>query len=179
MTDKIKQACVFLNKGGVIAFPTETVFGIGACLNQPKAIKRIFKIKNRPKNKPLQILIGSIEQARELGIFDDKSLAFAKKKWPGPYTLIVPKTQKVSRIITGGLTSVGLRWPAHRTVLQLIKLCGPLVATSANQTGAPPALTANEVKQLLPMLDYILPGRVKHGKASKVIDLASGKTLRP
>jgi L-threonylcarbamoyladenylate synthase len=178
MNNKIKQAAKILKNGGVIAFPTETVFGIGALLKDKKAIKRIFKIKNRPISKPLQILVRSFEEAQELGVFDDKTLAFAKKKWPGPYTLIVPKTKKVSKLITGGLETVGLRIPDHKTILQLIKLCGPIVATSANQAGENPALTAKEVKKILPAVDFILPGRIKHGKASKVIDLANGKILR-
>ncbi|OGC06800.1 threonylcarbamoyl-AMP synthase [candidate division WOR-1 bacterium RIFCSPLOWO2_02_FULL_46_20] len=163
----------------IIAFPTETVFGIGAPLDQPKAIKKIFKIKNRPKNKPLQILIAAIEQAQQLGKFSKKDLAFAKKKWPGPYTLVVYKTRKVPKLVTGGGNKVGLRMPDHEVALELIKKYGPLVATSANRSGEKPALTAEEVKKCLPEIEIIIPGTTKHGKASQVIDLTQGhKVLR-
>ena len=141
MKDKIKKAARALKTGGVVAFPTEPVFGIGAALDQPKAIKQIFKIKNRPKNKPLQILIDSMEQAEKLGRFSKKSKDYARRNWPGP-TLILPKTDKVSKLVTGGSSKVGLRMPDHKTVLTLIKKCGPIVATSANRAGEAPALSA-------------------------------------
>jgi L-threonylcarbamoyladenylate synthase len=170
-TDKIKKAARLLKSGKVIAFPTETVFGIGALLNQPKAIKQIFKIKNRPRNKPLQILIATLQQAKKLGVFDKKSLEFAKEKWPGPYTMVVKKTKLVSKLVTGGSKKVGLRMPAHKVTLALIKKCGPIVATSANRSNQPPARSVKEVKEKTPEIEFIVGGRTKSKKPSKVIDL--------
>lgn len=162
----------------MVAFPTETVFGIGAALDHPRAIRRIFKIKGRPANKPLQVLVSSMEQAKELGKFTRKAKDHAQRKWPGP-TLIVPRTGKVPKLVTGGSPKVGLRMPDHRTVLELIKRCGPIVATSANRSGERPALSANKVKKDLPGLDYVLAGKVRSGRPSKVIDLTRGaKVLR-
>lgn len=159
----------------IIAFPTETVFGIGAPLNDQEAIKRIFEIKDRPKDKPLQILIATFEQAKQLGKFSKKDLEFAKEKWPGPYTLVVYKTDKVSDLITGGSDKVGLRMPDHEVALELINKYGPLVASSANRSGEKPALTVEEVKKCLPEIEIIIPGTTKHRKASKVIDLTQGQ----
>jgi len=179
MNRNLKKAAQLFKKGKVVAFPTETVFGIGACLNQPKGIKQIFKIKNRPKDKPLQVLIANIEQAQKLGKFSKKALEYAQKKWPGPYTFVVPKTRKVSQLVTGGSSKVGLRMPDHQTILKLIEECGPIVATSANRSGEKPALSVKEVKKQLPEIACVLPGKVKRGKASKVIDLSKGfKVLR-
>ncbi|MBU1026219.1 MAG: threonylcarbamoyl-AMP synthase [Candidatus Margulisbacteria bacterium] len=172
-----KKAAQLLESGKIIAFPTETVFGIGALLNKPKAIREIFKLKKRPRSKPLQVLIATHKQAQELGHLTDKNLKFASKKWPGPYTFIVPKTRKVPKLVTGGSSKVGLRMPNHKAILKLIKEYGPIVATSANQAGGPPALTVKDVKKALPELAFILPGRVKSGKASKVIDLTKGKKV--
>jgi len=173
-------AAKILRSGGVIAFPTETVYGLGALLSQPAAIKKIYKIKRRPKNKPLQVLVANLKQALELGRFNAKALTYIKSRWPGPLTLIVNKTSKVPRLVTGGKNKVGLRMPAHRVVLALIRKCGPIIATSANISGKKPFLTAKEVKNGLPGLDYVLPGRVKLGKASKVVDTTSNfKVLRP
>ena len=178
MKDKIKKAAKILNRGGVIAFPTETVFGIGAALDQPKAIRQIFKIKNRPRNKPLQVLVASTKQARELGRFNKKAEDYARRNWPGP-TLVVPKTEKVSKLVTGGSSKVGLRLPDHKTILALIRKCGPIVATSANRAGEKPALSTKEVRQNLPKIDHVLSGRVKSGKPSRVIDLTrDAKVLR-
>ena len=173
---KINKASSILKRGGVVAFPTETVFGIGAALGHPRAVKRIFKIKQRPRNKPLQVLIASMEQAQELGKFSKKAQSYAQKKWPGP-TLIVPRTRKVPELVTGGSNKVGLRLPDHKTILCLIKKCGPIVATSANRSGEKPALNARKVKKDLPEIDYILAGKIKSGKPSKVIDLTRGRKV--
>jgi len=160
-----------LKSGGVIAFPTETVFGIGALLNKPKAIRQIYQIKKRPRNKPLQVLVATLEEAQKLGKFNPKALRLAKKYWPGPLTLVVYKTNAVPKSICGGTNKVGLRIPNHRTILTLLKKCGPMAATSANISEEKPALNAKEVKINLPQISYILPGRVKLGKVSKVIDV--------
>jgi L-threonylcarbamoyladenylate synthase len=177
--EKIKKAAKILKSGGVVAFPTETVFGIGAALNQPYAIKRIFKIKKRPGNKPLQVLVANMAQAIKLGRFNRKALELAEKCWPGPFTLVMPKTRAVSKLITGASSKVGLRMPDHKTALELIKKSGPIVATSANRAGEKPALTAAQVKKALPEIVFVLSGRTKSGKPSKVIDVTKGfKILR-
>ncbi len=170
--DNLGKASEILKSGGVVAFPTETVFGLGACFDQPMAINRIFKIKKRPKNKPLQILVASLKQAQGFAKFSEKALAFAKKNWPGPYTLIVP--------VAKGKKTVGLRIPDHRTILNLIRQVGPLAATSANISGQPPALTTKQAREYLGnKADFVLPGRTKHGRASKVIDFTqNGKFIR-
>lgn len=173
------KAIKILKDGGVIAFPTDTVFGIGACLSCEEAIKRIFKMKKRPRSKPLQILAATLEQAKKLGRFNKKALELAKKMWPGPLTLVIYKTRKVPKLVTAASSKVGLRIPDHKTALELIKKCGPIAATSANRAGEKPALTAKKVKQQLPEVDYILYGKVKTGKASQVIDATKGtKILR-
>jgi len=177
--EKIKKAAKILKSGDVIGFPTETVFGIGAVLDEPQAIKQINKIKKRPKNKPLQVLVATLAQAKRLGKFSEKAQEFAKKNWPGPFTLVIYKTRKVPNLVTGGSPKVGIRMPDHKTTLQLIEKCGPIVATSANRSGEKPALTAKEVKAQLPEVDYVIPGRVRTGKPSKVVDMTKGfKILR-
>jgi L-threonylcarbamoyladenylate synthase len=178
-SNKLRQAVKILKQGGVIAFPTETVYGIGALLSQKRAVRKIYQIKNRPRSKPLQILVANLRQAKELGRFSAQALSFAQKHWPGPLTLVVPKTNKVPKLVTAGTNKVGLRIPAHSLTLRLLRRCGPLAATSANLSGEKPFLTPQEVKKNLPKVDYILPGRVKLGKASKVVDATKGfKVLR-
>ena len=175
----IEKAVEFLKSGGVVAFPTETVFGIGALITQKKAIRRIFAMKNRPLNKPLQVLVADLEQAKKLGKFDRKAIQLAESSWPGPLTLVVYKKIIVPKLVTGGGNTVGLRIPDHKITLELLQKCGPIVATSANISDKKPALTAKAVKKALPEIDYILPGKVKTGKASQVIDLTRNfKVLR-
>jgi L-threonylcarbamoyladenylate synthase len=173
----IKKAAKILNSGGVVAFPTEPVYGIGAVLDHKKAVERIFKIKKRAKNKPLQVLVSSFEQAKELGKFTERSLEFARNSWPGPFTLVIYKTRRVPKIVTGGSPKVGIRMPDHEVVLELIKKCGPIVASSANKSGEKPALNAKEVKKCLPDIDYVIAGgSAKLGKASAVVDVSHNKT---
>ncbi len=171
----MRSAVKILKSGGVIAFPTETVFGIGACLDQLEAVKRIFKLKKRSRKKPLQVLVANLKQAKKLGKFNKQALKLAKE-WPGPLTLVLYKTKLVSKIITGGSNKVGLRIPDHKTALALIKKCGPIVATSANLAGKKPALKTSEVKL---KVDYVLKGKTKTKKASRVVDATKKlKTLR-
>jgi L-threonylcarbamoyladenylate synthase len=174
-----KTAIRKLKAGGVVAFPTETVYGIGALISKPKAIARIYKIKKRPRSKPLQVLVSSLRQAKELGIFNAEALRLAKKDWPGPLTLVVKKTKKVPAMVSPGKT-VGLRVPAHRTVLDLIRKVGPIVATSANISGKIPFHNKSAIAAGLKGLNYVLPGKIRLGRASRVIDVTEGsKLLRP
>jgi L-threonylcarbamoyladenylate synthase len=177
--DKIEKAVEILKSGGVIAFPTETVFGIGAMISNKKAVKRIYELKKRPLSKPLQVLVADLKQARSLGYLNKEALELAKSTWPGPLTLVVKKKRTVPSWVVGGGKTVGLRIPDHKTALSLLKLCGPLAATSANLSEEKPALSTRETKKILPGIDYIIPGKVKTGKASRVIDTTKEfKTLR-
>ncbi len=168
--NRLKQALAVLRAGGVIAFPTETVFGIGALISKKTAVRRIFRMKKRPLSKPLQVLVADLKQARKLGRFGPKALALAKASWPGPLTLVVRKKRAVPSWVVSGGKTVGIRIPDHKTAIALLRLSGPLAATSANLSEARPALTAKDVKNSLQNVDYIVPGRVKTGVASKVID---------
>ena len=177
--NSIQKAAKILKAGGVIAFPTETVFGIGALFNDKKAVKKLYQLKKRLLNKPLQVLVADLKQAQALGRFGKEALALAKRSWPGPLTLVVAKKKAVPSWVVSGGKTVGLRVPDHKTTLALLKLCGPLAATSANLSEDEPALTAKEVKKALPGIDFIIPGRVKTGKASQVVDTTAGsKVLR-
>ncbi|MBU0630117.1 MAG: threonylcarbamoyl-AMP synthase [Candidatus Margulisbacteria bacterium] len=158
-----EKAIQILTSGGVVAFPTETVYGIGALLYSRKGINKIYKLKKRPRNKPLQVLVSSLAEARKLAEFSPQALALARKAWPGPLTLVLPSLK--------GKRTIGLRVPRHPLTLKLLKLTGPLAATSANESGEKPALTAFEVIAALPELDLVIDGgKARLGQASKVID---------
>lgn len=157
-----KKAKDILNAGGVIIFPTETVYGIAALASNEKGIKRIYEIKKRPSDKPLQILIADFKQvemlASEISI---KARELMKKYWPGPLTLVFKGK-------SGG--SVGIRMPKHDLLLKLIKETGPLAATSANLSGEPDPTSADQVKIEADLL--IDGGKCKLGEASTVVDVS-------
>ncbi|MFZ3230919.1 MAG: L-threonylcarbamoyladenylate synthase [Pseudobdellovibrio sp.] len=136
-SDQVNQAVQLLNQNNVVAFPTETVYGLGARIDSVVAIKKIFSTKQRPFFDPLIVHVSSLKQAQSCTT-DWSSVAseLAKAFWPGPLTLVVPKSALISDLITSGLENVGLRWPSHPIACQLIEAVGvPLAAPSANKFG--------------------------------------------
>lgn len=147
MQDQITQATQLLNEGHIVGIPTETVYGLAARIDQEDAIKKIFTTKERPFFDPLIVHVASIEQAQKLvQIWPNAAAVLAKTFWPGPLTLVLPKNEKVSSLITSGLQTVGLRMPKHPMALQLIKEVGcPLAAPSANKFGKTSPTNAKHV----------------------------------
>ncbi|MFH0919074.1 MAG: L-threonylcarbamoyladenylate synthase [Fibrobacterota bacterium] len=134
---RIKHAAECLKAGGVVAFPTETVYGLGADAFNPQAVAAVFELKNRPFFDPLIVHIASLEQMDALvKAIPPKAQKLIAKFWPGPLTIILPKRDKVPDIVTAGLRGVGIRMPAHPVALELIRMAGtPVAAPSANKFG--------------------------------------------
>src|SRR5919201_1890334 len=131
----IAQAAEIIRMGGLVAFPTETVYGLGANAFNPAAVRKIFEIKGRPPTSPLIVHVESSEMAREVAA-DWPPLAdkLAREYWPGPLTLILRKRPAISDEVTAGLPTVGLRVPRHPVALELIRAAGvPIAAPSANR----------------------------------------------
>lgn len=153
------EAFELLKQNNVVAIPTETVYGLAARIDSDDALKKIFSTKKRPFFDPLIVHIGSIEMAKKYTThWNDCADVLAKNFWPGPLTLVLPKNDKVSPLITAGLSSVGLRWPQHPVTESLIhKLTVPLAAPSANLFGRTSPSTAqhvvDEFKNEVPVLD--------------------------
>nr|WP_245250246.1 L-threonylcarbamoyladenylate synthase [Thermococcus stetteri] len=143
---KIKVAARLILEGKLVAFPTETVYGLGADALNENAVRRIFEAKGRPADNPLIIHIASISDlekvAREV---PEKAKLLAEKFWPGPLTLVLPKRREVPLVTTGGLDTVAVRMPSHPIALALIKASTPLAAPSANISGKPSPTSAEHV----------------------------------
>lgn len=182
---EIEAAARFLRIGRVVAFPTETVYGLGANALDAEAVARIYAIKGRPATSPLIVHVDSIEMARSLvHAWPENADALARKFWPGPLTLVVKKQPAIPDIVTAGLASVGLRMPAHPVALALIRAAGvPIAAPSANRFTELSPTTADHVRQSLGGdVDYILDGGpCAVGIESTVISLARPQPtlLRP
>lgn len=164
-----------LKKGGVVAYPTDTVYGLGASMNSISAIERVFEIKGRSKGMALPLLVADREQIRQVAVsIPPTAWRLACNFLPGALTLVLLKSDAVPDIITGGGKTVAVRIPDHPLPLAIIRGLGvPIVGTSANLSGRPPALTAREVKeQLGDKVDLIIDGgRCKGGVESTVLDL--------
>lgn len=175
-TSNIEIAARFIREGKLVAFPTETVYGLGANALDPLAVAKIFELKERPSFDPLIIHIADLAWLKELvSGTNERVIRLAEKFWPGPLTMVLPKSAKVPDIVTSGLTTVGIRMPANDFALQLIRACGcPVAAPSANKFGRVSPTTAAHVKKQLPHVDYILDGgKTTVGIESTIIKLTA------
>jgi L-threonylcarbamoyladenylate synthase len=181
------QAARVLAAGGIIAFPTDTVYGIAVALETAAGIERLFAAKQRPPDKAIALLLADVTQAAEIGELDAAASALANAFWPGGLTLVVRRRQdrrQPDGLAVGGtlLPTVGLRVPDHETPRALAQAAGPLPTTSANRSGEPEARDADELEaQLGHALDLILDGGpARGGLASTVVDTtaAPAKVLR-
>ncbi|MBM2826891.1 MAG: threonylcarbamoyl-AMP synthase [Dehalococcoidia bacterium] len=171
----IRQAAEVIIRGGVVAFPTDTVYGIGAYISSASAVERIYTIKGRAEGKPLQLLLADIEDIETVALeVPPEAWVLAQAFLPGGLTLVLKKSPSVPDQVTAGLDTVAVRVPDHPVCLELIRAVGaPLVATSANLSGRPSALDAHEVReQLGQQVDFILDGgRAPLGRDSTIVDL--------
>jgi L-threonylcarbamoyladenylate synthase len=151
-----------LGQGGLVAFPTETVYGLGADATNPAAIARLYEAKGRPAFNPLIAHVGDIRAARQIARFDGPALALAEAFWPGPLTLVLPKTPDcaVADLATAGLDTVAIRIPAHPVAREILRLFGrPVAAPSANLSGhVSPTTAAHVESDLSGRIDLIVDG---------------------
>lgn len=182
---ELRRAAELLRRGELVAFPTETVYGLGANALDAAAVARIYQVKGRPSTSPLIVHVDSIEMARRLAAeWPDTAAKLAGLWWPGPLTLVLPKRPIVPDIVTAGLPTVGLRMPAAGLALDLIRMAGtPLAAPSANRFGELSPTTAEHVRRALgDKVAMILDGGpAEVGIESTVVSLAGPKPvlLRP
>lgn len=173
--EQIMQAASILKKGGLVAFPTETVYGLGADALNHSAVLKIFEAKGRPADNPLIVHVDSIQNCRELvKSIPPKALSLMDEFWPGPLTLIMDRKSVVPDVTTGGLDTVAIRMPDNEIALQLIKYAGtPLAAPSANRSGKPSPTTAHHViSDLGGRIDAVIDGgSVSIGVESTVVDM--------
>ncbi len=185
LSDCIKQAVEVLREGGLVAMPTETVYGLAADAKNPEAIKKIFQAKGRPADHPLIAHIAHISQLHEWAIdISDKAMLLAKAFWPGPLTLILKKAPGVSSMITGGQDTIGVRIPRHPIAQALLTAFGSaVVAPSANRFGRISPTTVMAVQEELgDQVGCILDGgQCEVGVESTIVDVSSNelRILRP
>lgn len=180
----LSGAAACLKDGGLVAFPTETVYGLGADALNEDAAKKIYAAKGRPSDNPLIVHIAAVEDMEKIAYPNVTAYALAESFWPGPLTLVLPKKTIVPDSTTGGLDTVALRMPAHPAALALIRQSGVYVAApSANTSGRPsPTMASHVVEDMTGKIEYIIDGGpVGIGIESTIVDVC-GETpaiLRP
>ncbi len=175
MRQQMEAAISVLKKGGLVAFPTDTVYGLGAAANLPQAIEKIYQVKQRQHDKALPLLLEDISQISDVACrVSETAWLLARTFLPGALTLVLPRSASVLDIISGGGQTVAVRVPAHAIPVALVNGLGmPIVGTSANISGHPSPLTADEVRaQFGDKLDLIIDGgRCPGGEESTVVDV--------
>ena len=158
----IDESVKILRQGGVIAYPTDTLYGLGADPFSPRGVARVFEVKGRPATKGLPLLLAEIEDMDQVvRVKPPMAMNLAQAFWPGPLTLVLPGAPKVPKEVSGGGEgTVALRVPNHPVPRALARgLGGPIIGTSANVSGGPDPVTAWDVEQMLGQaVDYILDG---------------------
>ncbi len=182
MTSEIQQAAQIIRAGGLVAFPTETVYGLGANALDEKAVARIYQAKGRPATSPLIVHVADVGMAQSLVTrWPEAAEQLASKYWPGPLTLVLPKAVHVPDQVTAGLPTVGIRIPNHPVALALIRAAGvPIAAPSANRFTELSPTSANHLREDL--ADFVLDGGPSQvGIESMVVSLVGDKPvlLRP
>ena len=171
----VELAAETLRRGGLVAFPTETVYGLGADAENPAAVARLFAVKGRPSSHPLIVHLASVEALPAwANRVSPAALRLAEACWPGPLTLLVPKSNRVPDITTGGLPSVGLRVPAHPIALELLRrFGGGIAAPSANRFGrVSPTRAEHVLADLGDDIDLLLDGgECSVGLESTIVDV--------
>lgn len=173
--EQVESGIAVLRNGGLVAFPTDTVYGLGACFTNLGAVERIYKLKQRPHNIALPLLLADESQISKVAEFvPPVAWLLVHRFLPGGLTIVLPRNKSVPDVVTGGGKTVAVRIPAHPVPIALIKGLGaPIIGTSANVTGSPSALTADEVNaQFGDKIDLVIDGgKCGEGIESTIIDV--------
>ena len=172
-----------LARGAVVGVPTDTVYGLAADPEHEKAVDELFRLKGRRESAPVVVLAASLEQARALIDLDDTALAIAGPHWPGALTVVARAVGVLSRGIGDPERgTLGVRVPDHDDLRRLLELFGPLAVTSANRSGAPPAVDHEQARSIFgAAVPVYVPGVCRAGSASTVVDVThdAPRVLRP
>lgn len=177
---KLKEPAEIIKNRGIVVFPTETVYGIGVNSLDENAVKKLYNVKKRQLNKPISLLVNSIEMIEQVARnITDLEYALMKEFFPGPLTIILKKKALVPNIVTANLETVGIRMPANEIALKLIEYTGvPIATSSANISGKPSEITLKDImKDFDGQANYFIDGgQSEIGIASTIIQIVEGET---
>jgi L-threonylcarbamoyladenylate synthase len=179
----ISEAVSVIQRGGVIVYPTDTVYGLGADATNAEAVQRVFKIKKRPKNKPMPLIVSDLEMVKRAAFLDRKTEEMLLSVWPGPVTVLLQKRFNLPEALTADFKNIGLRIPDYKIAHFLVVQCGiPLTATSANISGQSPSNKIEEVlsqfERMSCVPDLVLDaGDLRFSEPSTILDLSNGKPI--
>ncbi|MBV0902229.1 L-threonylcarbamoyladenylate synthase [Haloarcula salina] len=174
----IADAAAAVRGGGLVVYPTETVYGLGADALDAHAVEGVFAAKGRDRDEPISMAVPDVETAREYTRPTERELAFMRAFLPGPVTVVVERREAVPDALVAGRDRVGIRVPDHQVALDLLAESGPLTATSANVSGKPSARTVDDLDAIAERADAVLDGGETGGTSSTVVDVRAGTIHR-
>lgn len=174
----LQKAVEVLEPSGVVMHPTETCYGLAVDVSNESALEKLYKLKGRDEGKPVSMMVADLEMAKKYGEFSFKALELAEKYWPGPLTIIVPRTKNLPDNFNAGQEFVGIRCPDHEFSLELVKIFGrPITTTSANLSGEPPLYEADVsiFGELAGLIDLVVDdGKIPFNKPSTIVKVDGG-----
>jgi L-threonylcarbamoyladenylate synthase len=177
---RVRAAAAALRRGGIVAYPTETFYGLGALARDAGAVRRLAAVKGRPDGKPLPLLAADRAAVEEVARLDGAAARLAERLWPGPVTLVLPARDGLPAEISAGTGTVGIRVPGSEVARALAREAGSaIVSTSANLSGAPPPTRAEDLApELAARLDHVLDTGPSPGGAPSTVVAVDGDVLR-
>ena len=179
----IDEAVAALEAGGVVAVPTDTVYGVAALLHDREAVEKLFALKRRPDSTPLPVLVASFHQIFHLGVmWPEPAKRLAEAFWPGPLTIVVHVPDVLAQRVGSAVATVGFRIPDDELLRGLLERCGPLCVSSANEHGQPPCTNAADVVLTLGdrvELSGVIDDGERSGDISTVVDVSTGEWRVP
>jgi L-threonylcarbamoyladenylate synthase len=177
---RIREAAAVLRRGGLVAYPTETFYALGALARDGEAVERLARAKGRPDGKPLPLLAADVRAAEEVAVIGAAAARLAGRFWPGPLTLVLPARAGLPPAISAGTGTVGVRVPGSAIARALARDAGfAVVATSANLAGAPPPARPEEIApELRARIDHVLDGGPAPGGLASTVVAVDGDALR-
>ena len=178
LAPQLAPAVAAIRRGEVVAFPTDTLYGLAADPCSERAVEKLFAIKGRDRQHTVALIASTLAQAERLAVFGPTARRLAGQFWPGPLTLVVPATAQVTSLVRSATGLIGVRVPDHPVACALAEACGhPLTATSANRSGEPPSAEPDVVAAQLPEVPVMVDsGSTPGGPPSTVVEAAGGDT---
>jgi L-threonylcarbamoyladenylate synthase len=177
---RIREAAAALRRGGLVAYPTETFYGLGVLATDAAAVARLARAKGRPDGKPLPLLAADVAAVETVAVLDGAAHRVAARLWPGPLTLVLPARPGLPEAVTAGTGTVGIRVPGSAVARALAREAGgPIVSTSANPSGGPPPRRVGELDPALrARVDLVLDGGETPGGLASTVVAVGGGTIR-
>ena len=173
---KIKRAIEAMERGGVVAYPTDCAYALGCDLQSRDGIEKLYQTKKMDRNQPLAFLVPDLSDLAKYAVVDNPSYRLLRRIFPGPYTVLLPASREVPRLLQSKRRTIGMRVPDNEVTMALMRALGrPILSTTASEQGGEPLIDPRDVAAMFPKADIVLDGGYGRPEVTTVLDLSSGQ----